>query len=116
MWIYSKNFFCSVVADRNDASMLVVRFRSKFHADEFGKVFTGYKVHKDEYADYLYRAFVPKVLFAEIMSDLMRDIDYYNFKNSVADRGCTTREHTALMNVWSDLRDYQEIIKRLPNG
>lgn len=107
MWIYSKNFFCSVVADRNDASMLVVRFRSKFHADEFIKVFTGYKVYKDEYADYLYRTFIPRIVFAEIMSDLMSDIEYDNFKDSVADRGCIISEHNTLMNVWADLRDYQ---------
>ena len=86
----------SVVADRNDPSgdTLLVRGRQ----EQFTRVtLAGHQVFHDPKADYPYRCFMSKADFAAIMTSEIGEIDYDNFKNSVADPVL----HGLYHKVWS---------------
>ena len=41
-------------------------------------------IEESDYTDYRYRVRVPREVFAEALKEMALDIDYPNFKNSVA--------------------------------
>jgi hypothetical protein len=60
--------------------------------------------------DYRYRIFVSKVVWSDVMKQLVDELDYDNFKSAVAahlgPRG-RAYEH-ALHEVWATMHDLQE--------
>ena len=98
-WIFSRHGFFSVVASRGgdghpgdpiDPDRVMVRARARDHLyalqnrfpDSLGQA----AIHESASADYAFRLFVPKSVWADILSDLVGDIDYDNFKAEVAGR------------------------------
>lgn len=94
MWICLNNAFLSIVAHRNDESLLLVRARVMGHIE---RVFPKAKVTITEDADYRYRAEVRRDVVGEMLFDKAQEITYTNFKNSVVDKLL----HDAYMAFWS---------------
>ena len=63
-------------------------------------------IEETEYADYRYRVRVPQDVFAETLKDIALDIDYPNFKNSVAKKQGKGRAR-AYGEVWQRLYGLQ---------
>lgn len=108
MWVFLHDAFFSVVEDRKDKDVFVVRSRLQ---EDLEKVFvndiTGLTVKnilETENSDYRFRVFLPKSIFKEIMLNEIDDIDYHNFKNEVHDH----ERKLHYTNVWSEMLDLQE--------
>jgi len=104
MWIAMNDSFLSVVQDRNDPDGAVVRARVR---DDLHNVFdtddTEANVIESNDSDYRFRVFVPKAVVAEIISSLINQIDYDNFKNSVED----DFRHDAYIDIWRAMNKVQ---------
>ncbi len=108
MWIFTKNAFLSVVADRNDptSDTLLVRAR---RAGDIENVFGGEtEVFSVPGSDYAFRAWVPRQDVSQAMFDGVQELDYSNFKNAIEDRSY----HDAALDVWFVMNDYQGRMKR----
>ena len=63
-------------------------------------------IEVSDYTDYRYRVRVPREAFAEALKDISLDIDYPNFKNSVARKQGKARAR-GYEDVWRRLYDLQ---------
>jgi hypothetical protein len=71
-------------------------------------VFPGAAVEVTPRADYLYRAVVSRGVVADVLAARVDDIDYPNFKNSVAKRFL----HDLYLEVWFSWRSAQRFGRR----
>lgn len=105
MWLYSKDFFCSVVrAKQRDRYQ--VRFRTKIHLDGFLNKYGGKPIITPK-ADYLYRVMIDKQKLVEVMIDVAEHIDYPNFKNKVHKMRADPDETIAMMSIWEAMYELQ---------
>lgn len=79
MWIFTRDGFLSIVQHNDKPDILIVRSRFKGHIERIFGVLTD----KDTGTDYEYRAEISRAEVSGVMSDLIRDIDYGNFKNEL---------------------------------
>ncbi len=91
MWIFSVYGFFSVVEHRDKAGKVMVRGRVRADLEKLARYLkqsTGrrHPVSTTPAADYRYRLVADKTAVAEILQDLVMDIDYENFKGAVAER------------------------------
>lgn len=96
MWVFSRHGFCSV-KESSDGD-LMVRFRTRKHADHFSSACGQAPIHVTEDADYRFRIIVSRDVFAGAMADEVRAIDYPNFKASIPDDD--VRYAGALHGIW----------------
>jgi hypothetical protein len=82
MWVLFNDGFVSAVQNPSDRNGLVIRARRKEHLEN---IFPGEPVVVNGGTDYKYRIKVSKKLFADVLANRANDIDYGNFKSSVAD-------------------------------
>jgi hypothetical protein len=80
MWIFTQKGFLSVVAHNTKPDILIVRSRFKGHIE---KIFGAVCVLDDAQRDYRFRAELPIKEVANVISRLVSQIDYDNFKNSL---------------------------------
>jgi hypothetical protein len=100
MWIMLSDAFLSIVAAEYPDELLV-RARAK---GDIERVFPRAKVVYTPRGDYHYRANVNRqVVIDEITVEII-NIDYPNFKNSVAQKD----RHLAYLRVWSVMMGFQE--------
>lgn len=86
MWIAMNDSFVSLVRDTKDHDRLVVRSRTREDIEAFiTKLQCDAEIIETEDSDYRFRIFVYKIDVAEAMCDMVCDIDYPNFKDSVKD-------------------------------
>ena len=79
MWIFTKAGMISVVQNKADKNMLMVRARQPHHiTDNFEGAIPQYTAE----ADYRYRIHLSKSAFAKQLTKLVSEIDYPNFKNA----------------------------------
>ena len=108
MWLFSKAGFMSVVAHREQEGMLLVR--SRFEEDITAVcerlAAAGVRVEpfEDQHADHRYRVVCPKAPFAELVAELVGEIDCDNFKSAV--HGNPVRDR-AYMGCWSAMNRAQ---------
>lgn len=100
MWVCLNEAFISIVEDRDDSTMLMVRARVKGHLE---KLF-GQKVVETPDADYRFRCRVPRGDVANILSARVYNIKYDNFKNSVKD----DKLHHAYSGFWGIMYRLQD--------
>lgn len=103
MWICLNNAFLSIVNSDQDDSVLMVRARR--HGDIEATFGTTYPVTTLPGRDYQFRAFIPRGVVGNVIAAKLLDIDYTNFKNSVADHHL----HNAYANVWHTMAELQEV-------
>jgi hypothetical protein len=102
MWVFLNNAMLSIVAERSNPGVLLVRARS---AGDIEQVFPDAEVSETPTADYRFRAEVPTETVAEALATQVRGIDYPNFKSTIRETG---RLH-AYHDVWSVMARYQEL-------
>jgi hypothetical protein len=94
MWVYLNNAFLSIVEDRADSELLIVRARLPGDIEallivrarlpgDIEAVIPGAFVKVTTDADYRYRATVPRHWVVEAMARAVERIDYPNFKGSL---------------------------------
>jgi hypothetical protein len=125
MWIFTKYGFFSAVCARMsetsrvvDPNLIMVRARVRNHLEALKKRFSTflYPVEIKEFvgSDYAYRLFIPKSVWAKMVADLAKEIDYDNFKSEVADFNDLLLGESAeaysesLHRVWEVMFELQE--------
>jgi hypothetical protein len=107
MWLMTNFGFFSVVKKEGEMH-LTVRARVK---QDLLSLKENYMpsigaIEESDYTDYRYRVRVPRESFAEALKEMALDIDYPNFKNSVARRHGRGRARV-YEDVWHRLYDLQ---------
>ena len=99
MWIFLNDAFVSVVEDRADSTMLVVRARRAGDVERFieGSMLAELRVVQTDHADYRFRASVPRRVVARALEAAALALDYPNFKDSVEE----DERHAIYSRVWS---------------
>ena len=102
MWISTNKGFISIVRDRQNNDVFIVRARRKQHLEE---IFPEFKsaIIENRRADYRWRVFIKEQDVMVLIARQIRAIDYDNFKNSVIDKGL----HDAYLDVWSVMYNLQ---------
>jgi len=101
MWVFMSDAFLSIVENRDDQRLMMVRARAP---GDIERVFPHAKVSVTPDADYRFRAVLPRRLVAETMSAQVEGIGYDNFKNSVTDN----YRHAAYARAWHLMYYFQE--------
>ena len=102
MWLCCNDGFLSVVSDQQDPARLMVRARRK--QDLLNICGNDAKVIEGAGSDYRWRTFVDRKAFSALIAARIDNIDYPNFKNSVADGPL----HHLYMDFWVLHRHYQD--------
>ena len=97
MWLFCRDGFLSIVEHNLNSNILIVRSRFKNHIQ---KIFGDVEVQEDAGTDYEYRAEIPKEKVAKVMSDLVKDIDYPNFKNELGSLGLKKVDSQYIRRCW----------------
>jgi hypothetical protein len=104
MWIFTKHGFYSVVEDRDNADLLLVRARVE---GDIEKYFRDAVVYYTPEHDYAYRAHVSRREVAAVMAQTVLGVDYPNFKSGIADH----RRGGFYVQIWNILWDMQRALK-----
>jgi len=104
MWLFGKKGFFSIVQHKDDPKALIVRARVKGDIEKYWPDAT---IERNEEFDYLYRANLPREKVAPAISQMAKDIDYTNFKASIADK---RRSHW-YFHVWDTMCRMQEAFR-----
>jgi len=117
MWVLTPRGFFSVVQDRGDANRLLVRTRVRTDLEALRDVLPGLEPTGYEGADYPWRAWVDRGDWARVLEAMCEEINYSNFKNTVADRQGGSRA-AIYRHVWTTLhrleRSVPETVTRPP--
>jgi hypothetical protein len=103
MWVFLNDGFLSIVQPKKQTpgqDILCVRARKEGHIQA---VFGDVEVIKTPKADYLYRAFIPRAVVAQIIAQRLRNLAYSNFKDSIPD----DEYHDACAEVWGVMNSFQ---------
>ncbi|MFO1153159.1 MAG: hypothetical protein U1E42_05770 [Rhodospirillales bacterium] len=100
MWIFLNNAFLSIVAHRDDPSLLLVRARFK---GDIEAVFPAAAVAETLAADYRFRAPLSRDEVAQAIALALRTMTADNFKSSVGEHW----RHDLYLDVWSTLATAQ---------
>ena len=111
MWLITNEGFFSVVQKLDDAVRGTLTVRARLASDlknlkkrlpDMGEI----TVSKN--TDYRYRAKVPREQLADAIGQMVKDIDYSNFKDEVADKQGHGRADV-YSNVWANLYELQRL-------
>jgi hypothetical protein len=103
MWLITRYGFFSVVRKPGDDNLTIrARARADLEALRLRYLPDLGPVRVGEGTDYRYRASATHASFAEAVSRTVMDIDYSNFKDTVADEQGVERAQ-AYGRVWADL-------------
>ena len=103
MWLFTTQGFYSVIAHRRDPDRLLVRARAREDLEALRDQIPDMRISSDRTADYRWRAVVTRAEWVAAIAQLATEIDYDNFKSSVADRRGIERERL-YMRVWAEMR------------
>jgi len=99
MWIFVNDAFLSIVQHNRRKTMMMVRARVR---GDIETVFPGARVSVTPQHDYPFRAVISRKAVVSAMATEVNRIDYYNFKNSVAEDD----RHDAYFKVWTAMYNY----------
>jgi hypothetical protein len=103
MWVFLNDAFFSIVADRDNTEVLVVRARIPGDLERaFG---TDIEVIESDDSDYRFRAFLYRDFVSGVISNKIMNIDYDNFKSSIG--GLDGSRSYFYLKVWSIMEDWQ---------
>ncbi len=117
MWLLSKNGFYSIVQKPWDRKSKTLTVRSRVWKDLKSMKYIanreGITFIEDDKADYRYRFQAPKTAVAQAVAQLVKEIDYDNFKNKVGskdyDRAAIYGEVWQLLTQLEQLEDDREL-------
>jgi hypothetical protein len=111
MWIFTQDGFFSAVKARPDDprntlgdDALAVRARRKQHLANlkarFPQLIGKVKVHKSTNSDYRWRIFVKREVWATVVAEIVRGLNYGNFKSSIPAVPGAAEYRNRLHDVW----------------
>lgn len=109
MWIFTKYGFYSVTKSPVEKGKMQIRARTREDLENIqiffqDKLRTGAPVIiETNSADYRWRVVVSRSDWVKLAAELARDVEYENFKNTIADR----RRHDLYLRVWGVMRGLQ---------
>jgi len=106
VWLLTTQGFYSVVADRGDQRRVVVRARTRGDLEALRRQIADLEVEETPDADYRWRARVFDFEWVAAAAQLAHEVDYPNFKESVAERQ-GPRRASLYSSVWDVLRRLQ---------
>ncbi len=117
MWLYTKlGFFSIVYKTPCKKDELLVRSRCRQDLEALSKKLSQSSDFKGEIieskdSDYSCRIVVPRAILAPFIADLMKNLDYANFKGTIPynDR----LRHDAYFKCWDAMYEWQEKLKEL---
>jgi hypothetical protein len=109
MWLFTPKGFISVVADKQDPTgpRLLVRARSLSHLQEVLQDYLDNPFQVKQ-SDYAWRAWIKRKDLQSVVEQVMSDINYTNFKNSITDN----EYHDACLDVWTAMYTYQKSVSQ----
>ena len=102
MWVFLNNSFLSIVENRNNKEELLVRSRVR---EDIDKIFPDSNIFEMENSDYKYRSYIKKIEVSEKIREIVTNINYDNFKNSISKS--EDQRHSSYLNVWNEMRKLQ---------
>lgn len=108
MWIAHNEGWLSIVSHRDRPDHLLVRARKAVHIES---LFPEEVIYTNFKADYPYRADIRREDVATTLGNLLMDIQYDNFKNSVTDVDL----QDAYISVWEKIYVYGMKYRGHPN-
>lgn len=119
MWLFTQYGFYSVVCARDlagnparvDPDTFMVRARCRRHLESLQKRFpqmASLEIADTTNTDYRFRVVVPKTVWAEVVRELIAEIDYGNFKDRAHSRSSDDRYVDALHDVWEVMERLQQ--------
>ena len=105
MWIFAQSAFLSIVEDKEDDDLLLVRARVKGDIENH---FRNAIVFNTPDHDYAYRARLSREEVADVVALMVLDIRYGNYKQSVQD----DRRSGFYAQIWNILWDMQKALTK----
>ena len=106
MWLLTTRGFYSVVANRHDPELVLVRTRVRDDLEGLRDLVPELEIEHTPRADYEWRAAVRRPAWTAVVCSLAAGIDYGNFKDAVAHAQGLDRASLYAI-VWATLRDLQ---------
>ena len=103
MWTITRNGFYSVVQDRDDPDVLLVRSRHAADAEHLHDA-TGADIIATPWADYPYRSRLTRDQWTQFRTSETEQVTYDNFKDSVTDDA----RHRTYTRVWNTLLELED--------
>ena len=119
MWIYSTKGFYSIVQNRGNPGQVIIRARLKKDIDNLKHMFDSLKLRTTKIAvssrtDYRYRFTADRMDWISVMTRLMLDVHYPNFKDAVyrSESGdLRDKREEAYLRIWTLMRSLQSFEK-----
>jgi hypothetical protein len=115
LWIFTTRGFFSIVEHKKDPNRLLIRARIRKDIDNIKTLFEELglevsDVEENVSFDYRYRVFTSRSDWASVMTQLITDIGYTNFKNAVHEADSPEikgKRHEAHMDIWAIMHELQ---------
>src|SRR5581483_2773487 len=93
MWLFTTQGFYSVVEDRADSDRLLIRARAQEDLEALKQQIPDLQIQETRQGhEYRWRALVTRDQWVEAVAQLAGEIDYDNFKDTVAERQSQERK------------------------
>lgn len=121
MWLFTPYGFVSAVQHFKDRTLMVLRFRTREHADLYASLVDELtpggrgKIEETLHTDYRYRFTIDRTTWALLLVKLADDIDYTNFKGQCEEANGPGPYIRALHDVWGvmyKLQPYKPLLRR----
>lgn len=108
MWIFKNDAFVSIVEDRDMPDQLWARARVRGDLERFfGRDGDVLDVIQTDDADYRFRCAVDREMVKRALVEAVDQLDYVNFKSSIATGKAGDDRHHAYLRVWTAMSQYQ---------
>jgi hypothetical protein len=104
MWIASKYGFISIVAHWDDPNVFLIRAREK---EDLLALFEEEMILETPDADYAFRVLIGKEKAMALLTDMLNEVDYPNFKSAVGRNPDQKHKVHAYQEIWSIMRQFQ---------
>jgi len=115
LWIFTTRGFFSIVEHKKDPNRVVIRARIRKDIDNIKMLFEELGLRVSDVVenvsfDYRYRVFASRPDWASVITQLITDMGYTNFKNAVHEADSPKvrdKRHEAYLNIWAIMHELQ---------
>ena len=115
MWVFTTRGFFSIVEHKKDPNRVVIRARIRKDIEKVKTLFEEMGLEASDIleslnSDYKYRIFAGRIDWASVMTQLITDMEYTNFKNAVYEvdsREIRVKRHEAYLDIWAIMHEMQ---------
>jgi len=104
VWIYTVSGFYSIVEDRDDPDLLLVRARVK---GDIQRLWPQAEVAFTPDHDYAYRCLLPRRIVGHAVSEAIKKVGYHSYKDAVRDK----RRSIDYLKVWTAMVEMQSVLE-----